>query len=429
MNSSRRAKHVDQLSAVLRQTGRLIAMVVLLVGISLAQQTPQEPTQPTLHVQTDLVVIPFKVQRGSRPVSDLKPSDVILLEDGLPRAFTGFEAPAEHPSLELVVMFDVTDMQRETDERVLLKTGAPAGFWSAKTLHDMVAYWNETIARALLEEPGATVRISVYQFDKSRLRRLSRPTADPTEFLAALNRLGDPIPSGQGFDLQVPAGVVVRAEVKEAELKDGKPWPRSLLGAITVLGDSAVGPAARARARVLFSSGAEGTSITPQDLADQGIAANVPIYPVVLPARPLTRYEGYSYDSAEGISPSSGQLFPGLCANPLRPNGGFRGFSDCPLNKPFESVGISTGGRGFEAPRRPHDVQPDGGLARFSMTSPQMNDILETVKRHALARFTSSYTLWFAPSPSASPRKHKLEVKLPPKSSGKLSDGKRIAIY
>jgi len=327
-------------------------------------------------------------------------------------------------------MFDVTDMQRETDERALLKTGAPAGFWSAKTLHDMVAYWNETIARALLEEPGATVRISVYQFDKSRLRRFSRPTSDPTEFLGALNRLGDPIPSGQGFDLQVPAGVGVRAEAKEAELKDGKPWTRSLLGAITVLGDSAVGPAARARALVLFSSGAEGTSITPQDLADQGIAANVPIYPVVLPAGQQPRYEGYSYYFAEGLNPSSGPLLPGLCANPLRPDGGFRGFGDCPLNKPFESVGISTGGRGFEAPRRPHDEgQPDKKLTRFSMTGPQVNNILESVKRHALPRFTSSYTLWFAPSPSGAPRKHKLEVKLALKSSGKLLDGKRNAVY
>jgi hypothetical protein len=63
------------------------------------------------------------------------------------------------------------------------------------------------------------------------------------------------------------------------------------------------------------------------------------------------------------------------------------------------------------------------------MTGPQVNDILETVKRHALARFTSSYTLWFAPSPSGAPRKHKLEVKLAPKFSGKLSDGKRIATY
>jgi hypothetical protein len=106
------------------------------------------------------------VRRGSRSVSELKPPDVVLLEDGVPRAFTGFEAPPDHPSLELVVMFDVTDVER-------------GGFWSAKTLHVMVSYWNETMARALLAEPGATIRISVYQFDTLRLRRLCRSILSP----------------------------------------------------------------------------------------------------------------------------------------------------------------------------------------------------------------------------------------------------------
>src|SRR5215469_16549995 len=99
---------------------RTIAAGALLVGMSLlAQQTSQEPARPTLNVQADLVVIPFQVRRGSRSVSDLKSSDVVLLEDGVPRAFTGFETPSEHPSLELVVMFDVTDILQ-------------GGFWTAQ---------------------------------------------------------------------------------------------------------------------------------------------------------------------------------------------------------------------------------------------------------------------------------------------------------
>jgi hypothetical protein len=84
---------------------------------------------------------------------------------------------------------------------------------------------------------------------------------------------------------------------------------------------------------------------------------------------------------------------------------------DCPLNTPFESVGDQTGGRSFEAPRR-QEIQIADGLGRFSMTGGQVNDILGTVKGHALARFTSTYTVWFATSPSASPRNHRLEVKL-----------------
>jgi hypothetical protein len=57
-------------SALLARTTQTIATGVLLVGMSLAQQTPQEPAaQPTLRVQTDLVVVPFQVRRGSRSVS------------------------------------------------------------------------------------------------------------------------------------------------------------------------------------------------------------------------------------------------------------------------------------------------------------------------------------------------------------------------
>jgi hypothetical protein len=189
---------------------------------------------------------------------------------------------------------------------------------------------------------------------------------------------------------------------------------------MAVLGDSAAGSAMAARALVIFSSGAEGTSITPQDLADEGVAANVPIYPVVLPAGQFIWYDGYTYDSP---LPSGQFMQFGLCPAPTPQ----RGLIDCPLNKPFESVGNQTGGRSFEAPRRTESQS--GDLDRFSMTGSQVNDILETVKRHALARFSTSYTVWFAPSPSGSPRKHKLEVKLAPKSSGKLADGKRNAVY
>jgi len=79
--SSRRTKREPQIFAVLLRASRTIAIGILLVGMSLAQLDSQEPAQPALRVQTDLVVVPFQVRRGSRSVSDLKPSDVVLLED------------------------------------------------------------------------------------------------------------------------------------------------------------------------------------------------------------------------------------------------------------------------------------------------------------------------------------------------------------
>ncbi len=94
---------------------RIVAAASLLVGLSIAQGTPKESAQPTFRATTNLVTVPFQVRRGSRSVSDLKPSDVVLFEDGVPRGFTIFEAPPVRLTLDLVVMFDVTN-PRESPE-------------------------------------------------------------------------------------------------------------------------------------------------------------------------------------------------------------------------------------------------------------------------------------------------------------------------
>jgi len=266
--------------------------------------------------------------------------------------------------------------------------------------------------------------------------------------------LADPIPAGQGFDLALPEGVVIRPEdqVKApagAAMFDSHwvPWSRSLLGALTVLRDSATGPTMPARALVIFSPGAEGTTITPQDVVDQAGAANVPVYPVALPSNEAIWYEGYAFNPEGplgygvhfGLGHGGQGRFNqwGFCVDPdSRRNGNILpkgSVIDCPLNVAFEDMGKHTGGRSFEAARRGAPDIPRSGeappLNRFSMTGGHVNEILGAVKRHALARFTSSYTVWFAPSPSASPKQHKLEVKLAAKTSGKVTDGKRSAIY
>jgi hypothetical protein len=138
------------------RAGRTAAATALLVGLCLAQQ---EPVTPSFHAQTDLVAVPFQVRRGSRSVSDLKPSDVVLLEDGVSRSFTIFEAPPVHLTLDLVAMFDVTKTTPDQKGRV--------GFWDAKALQDLANYWSETITRRLLDEQGATIRFSIYRFDQS----------------------------------------------------------------------------------------------------------------------------------------------------------------------------------------------------------------------------------------------------------------------
>ncbi|HKE27422.1 MAG TPA: hypothetical protein VKB88_33940 [Bryobacteraceae bacterium] len=105
-------------------------------------------------------------------------------------------------------------------------------------------------------------------------------------------------------------------------------------------------------------------------------------------------------------------------------------------NYPFELLGDLTGGRRFDA--KNHFVIPEGDIPpglllsvgpNYSMTGSETLDVLERVKRHALARFSSMYTVGFVPSPSGAPRQHQLEVKLASKSSGKVTEGKRSATY
>jgi len=190
---------------VLFRASQSTAATILLVAVCLAQQ---EPLPPSFRVQSDLVIMPFQVHRGSRSVSDLKPSHVVLLEDGVSRGFTVFEKPPEHLTLDLAVMFDVTIPK--PDPRIYR-----IRVWDAKALLDLAAYWSETIVRRLLDVPGASIRFSVYRLDQTQLQRLCRFTSDPTVLLDALRRLAGPLPAVQGprqsEDIPLPAGLAVRA--------------------------------------------------------------------------------------------------------------------------------------------------------------------------------------------------------------------------
>lgn len=178
-----RSVRLQRLPDMIVRAGRTIAPVVLLVGLGIAQQ---EPVTPSFHVQSDLVTVPFQVRRGSRSISDLKPSDVVLLEDGVPRSFRIFEGPPVHLTLDLVVMFDVTN-PRVTPPKTNQK--GTAGFWDAEAVRDLAGYWSEAIAQRLLDGHEASIRFSIYRFDQSRLERLCQTTSDPKVLVDALHRL------------------------------------------------------------------------------------------------------------------------------------------------------------------------------------------------------------------------------------------------
>ncbi len=418
---------------------RHFAAAVLLVGLSFAQQ---EPVTSSFHAQTDLVTVPFQVRRGSRSVSDLKRSDVVLLEDGTSRDFTIFEAPPVHLTLDLVVMFDVTNPGVMPPRKDLQ---GRAGFWDTKALHDLADYWSEAITRRLLDEHGATIRFSIYRFDQSRLQRLCQATSDPKILEDALHRLANPAP--QDVDIPLPAGLAVRARERKAQADGFLPQPWSLAGALSALKDPDADSAMAARVLVIFSTGAEGTTLTPEDLADQAVAAGVPVYPVAFfTFPPVLPYDGYGFDGLIYYGDGYGGRSMWGPVGPYIPMFGPADRPNLPpgsppvapyINYPFELLGDLTGGRHFEAVNHSQPLGESGerfvmdrntNLA-FSMTGAETDGILERVKKHALVRFSSTYTVGFVPSPSGAPREHRLEVKLAPKSSGKVTDGKRSAAY
>jgi hypothetical protein len=233
-----------------------------------------------------------------------------------------------------------------------------------------------------------------------------------------------------------------------------------LAGSIAALRDSAAAPLLSAeekgtkketaRALVIFSTGGEGTAVTPQDLADQALAAGVRIYPVALFSFPgILPYDGYRYDDGFFYGESLGSRSMLGPAGPYTPMSGPHDRPDLPrgsppvapyINYPFEVLGDLTGGLHFESVNHSQQLGQitDSGQRYifdhtadlvFSMTGRETGEILEKVKRHALAGFTSNYTVGFMPSSTDAPRKHKLEVKLARKSGGKVTDGNRSATY
>ena len=222
------------------------------------------------------------------------------------------------------------------------------------------------MTRRLLDEHGASVRFSIYRFDQFRLQRLCQSTSDPKVLADAFHRLGGPVRASQDVDIPLPAGLAIRNRERKAQAEGNLPQPWSLAGALAALKDSAAAAekAMAARALVIFSTGAEGTSLTPEDLTGQAVAAGVPIYPVALPGFPwVLPYEGYTYrspvkggfyyfyiglkDDGDGVNQLS-MLGPGGVSLGQGRQGGLPYFGSY-YNYPFELLGDLTGGLRFDA--------------------------------------------------------------------------------
>jgi hypothetical protein len=253
----------------------------------------------------------------------------------------------------------------------------------------------------------------------------------------------------------LPEGLAVRVRERKSLAHGHPPQPWSLAGALAVLRDSAVAPvfneekagadkATAARALVIFSTGAEGTSTTPRTSPirqSRPAFLSIP-WPSSVSHPSCRTMAMHSITARSSMTRSTqagqcGDLGARMCRfgdrRPSKPPPNYPPIAPY-INYPFELVGDLTGGLHFESVNHSQPLGESGQrfvLANpmFSMTGGETDGILERVKRHTLARFSSSYAVGFVPLPSGAPREHKLQVKLAPKSGGKVTEGKRSATY
>ncbi len=331
--------------------------VLVLLTAGPAQTAPQDSSSAVFQSQAKLVLVPFSVARGKSFVAGLRSSDVRLFEDGFARSFTVFEDPATERRLplELLLLFDTTTPS---------KSQRPTR-WNREATYKFTAHWDDAASRAILEQVGADVRISVYHFDQNQMERLCPFTNDPEELATAFRRLLLPISGSSTIPLVLPPGFHLRPN---DAISFSPGWLNE--AAIATMKDSVTSPENAMRMLVVFSEGKGGTDTPPESVAYQATVLGIPIFDAVL---------DYAKPEVD------------------------------PLMDYFENLAESTGGRLFFPSHL--DAKVIGG-------------ILEFVGSQGLPK----YVVGFVPK-SAKPKIHSLEIRLKSESNGRVIGGKRKAAY
>ena len=248
---------------------------------------------PVFRTETTLALVRFHVMRKHSYVDDLKPEDVILLEDGSPRRVAVFEGGRLTPRtipIQMTLLFDTS------------------GSVTSAGLLDPLAY------QATLLDNLENVRLAVYSFT-STLRRQCRPTRDPSELAMALRRVADsrPGPQVESIPLQLPPG------------RKGGPATWLFEAIMAAAKDSAAEPGQATRMLVVFSDGFPTTNTRPEEAVSMLSEFGIPIYPVVLghadlAARKAGGQLGWP-EMAEMFIRSAGHRCRGCPADPRRPGG------------------------------------------------------------------------------------------------------------
>jgi VWFA-related protein len=324
--------------------------------------------------QTTLATLHFHVIQKDHYVVDLKPENIVLLEDGVPRPFTVFENTARATTgtpVELTLLFDTS------------------GSVMDKGLLDPLVF-RESLLNSL-----PNVKLAVYGFGSS-MTKYCGPTRDFDTLQAAMQSLGIR-GSGESIALQLPPKRKANAR--------GATWLYEAVAAVSR--EAAATPGEAARLIMVFSDGLPSTTSRPEDAAELDRELGIPVYPLLLGHLGLVRRfeEAQRNQKPPKVSKKSGAEMPSVPSQKL-----MNMQNQLSQVADFAHLGELTGGRSFDPP------QIDLSIMKQILTGMVME--VET-----------QYTVGFPVDMAANPRKHRLEVKLTDKDLGRIKGGTRSVVH
>ncbi|MDP2998506.1 MAG: VWA domain-containing protein [Bryobacterales bacterium] len=335
---------------------RILAMAAF-AAMAVAQE------QPVFRAETSLALVRFHVVRNNRYVDDLKPADILPLENGAAQKVALFEGGTTAPRtvpVDVILLFDTSGS--------VMQAGLLDSLVFQENLLDGLSH----------------ARLAVYTFAR-QLRRYTRPTSDPAE----LKRAFDGATLGKG-----------RVETIKLDFsKRGNGGGTLLYEAMAqTVRDIAGSPTNATRLLLVFSDGFPTSNTKPETAVEAARESGIPVYPVVLGhARLVER-------AAQQRAPDfnrRGALNPRAQERLARIQEREATILD------FADAGEKTGGRSFDPP---------------VFNAQVVRQILQAMVGHIQAEYVAGY---YPSQSGAQGKPRKVEVKLRSAALGKVRGGVR----
>jgi VWFA-related protein len=347
---------------------------VLALPFLLLAQTTFLPAQDdaTFRAQSNFATLRFHVNQKGRAIVDLKPKDVVLIEDGAPRPFTVFENNATSSSPAPVEITLLLDTSGSVTSRGLL---SPLVF-----------------RESLLDAPP-NAKLAVYGFSRN-LTRYSAPTRDFTNLTSALQSL-QARAAGETIELSLPP---------HREPRPGGTWIYEAVRAASAEAAATSGDALRLL--VVFSDGMATTTSLAQDAAELDRELGISVYPVILGHADLIRQIESEQRKQRPVSLSK------RLTDQAPPPSGKVARLQAMLSDvdEFARLGALTGGNTFDMPAI--DLK-----------------VLKEILADIVTEVRTEYTIGFPLDVAANPKRHKLEVRLVNAETGHVRGGTRTLVH